>query len=204
MLRFARFPVLALVAVLIFLVLGIAVGFLQSNGKAPAQLQQGGPVVAPFQLVDHLGRAVSERDMLGRPAVLFFGFTYCPDVCPVTLASLSAALGKMGKAADSIGVFFVSVDPERDPPTVIKAYLSAFDPRIRGLTGAPDQIAALAKSFGIYHAKAESGGESYTIDHTASVILVDASGQFQSTIAYGENADVALAKLQRLARGEGG
>ncbi len=203
MMHLTRFPLLAFVAVLMLLVLGVAVGFLQSNG-APTQIQQGGPVVVPFQLVDQHGNAVSERSLLGRPAVLFFGFTYCPDVCPVTLASLSSALGKMGNSADGIGVFFVSVDPERDTPDVLRTYLAAFDPRIRGLTGASAQIAALAKSFGIYQAKVDTGGGNYSVDHTASVILVDAKGRFQGTIAYGENADAALAKLRRLARGGDG
>jgi protein SCO1 len=204
MLAKARAPVLALIAVLIFLVLGTAIGFLQSGGRAPGQVQQGGPVIAPFQLVDQMGRAVSERDILGRPAVLSFGFTYCPDVCPVTLASLSASLKTLGADAEGLGVFFVSVDPERDTPEVIKAYLSAFDPRIRGLTGEPKQIAVLAKSLGIYHAKVAAEGGNYSVDHTSSVILLDAKGRFHSTIAYGEDPAVAVAKLQRLLRGEAG
>ena len=95
----------------------------------------------------------------------------------------------------------MTVDPERDTPEVLAKYLSAFDPRIRGLTGAPDQIAALAKSLGIYFARSPIEGGGYTMDHTASVILLDAQGRFSATIAYGEDNDTALAKLRLLAGG---
>lgn len=196
MLRFVRYAAFGLIAVLAFGVLAVGLGWLQS-AKPPIDAA-GGPVLGAFQLVDQTDKAVSERDVLGRPAVVFFGFTYCPDVCPTTLSMLTANLGKMGPAADGIGIFFVTVDPERDTPEALAKYLSAFDPRIRGLTGAPDQIATLAKSLGVYFARAGSGA-GYTMDHTASVILLDAQGRFSATIAYGEDNETALAKLRLLA-----
>jgi protein SCO1/2 len=189
---------LRFIAVFAFGFLAIALGWLQS---APPPVTADGPVIGAFKLVDQTNKPVSERDVLGRPAVVFFGFTFCPDVCPTTLAALTANLGRMGAAADGIGIFFVTVDPERDTPEVLAKYLSAFDPRIRGLTGAPDQIKALATTLGIYFARSPIEGGGYTMDHTASVILLDAQGRFSATIAYGEDNDTALAKLRLLAGG---
>ncbi len=199
MLRVIRYGAVALIAVLVLGSLAVGLGWLQS-GRSPLPTA-GGPVVASFHLIDQANKPVSEHDVLGRPAVVFFGFTYCPEVCPTTLASLTGLLGRLGAPADRLGVFFVTVDPARDTPPALASYLSSFDPRIRGLTGAPDQIAALAKSLGVYYARVEVQGGGYTMDHTASVFLLDAQGRFVGTIAYGENSDAALAKLRRLAGG---
>lgn len=169
-----------------------------SSRQTVEQPQGGGPVIAEFQLTDQNGKTVTKNDILGRPSLFFFGFTFCPDVCPTMLASMTASLGKLGSKSDKLGVYFVSVDPERDTPAVLKAYLSSFDPRIRGLTGTPSQIAALAKSLGIYHAKVDTGGGSYSIDHSAMLIQLDSRGQFFGTIAFDESPDAALAKLERL------
>ena len=182
----------------------VAVLLVTGPGSGPAQIQQGGMVIPAFTLVDQTGKATTEKDLLGRPSVIFFGFTYCPEVCPTTLADLTSVLGQMGEAADRLNVVFVSVDPERDTPEALKAYIQPFDPRIRALTGAPDQIAKLARSLGIYVAKVDEGSGSYTVDHTASILLIDATGRFQGTISYRESRDVALAKLQRLAAPAGG
>ena len=192
---------IALIGVLAILWLGVWLGFFDGAREPGGNPNFGMVSVKPFHLIDHMGRAVDERSMLGRPAAVFFGFTHCPDVCPTTLTSLSAAMARLGTAADRIGVFFVTVDPARDTPEALKDYLSPFDPRISGLTGAPDQIASLAKSLGVYHARMELEGGGYTMDHTASIFLLDAQGRFAGTIAYGEDGDAALAKLRTLARG---
>ena len=138
--------------------------------------------------------------MLGRPAVVFFGFTYCPEVCPTTLADLTTWLGELGPDADRLRVFFITVDPARDTPGELAKYLSSFDPRIRGLTGNAADIDGVAKAFGIYYQRIEIEG-GYTMDHTASVLLLDASGRFAGTISYQEQKAVAVAKLKRLAAG---
>jgi protein SCO1/2 len=157
----------------------------------------GAVMVKPFELVDQTGRKVTERDMLGRPAVVFFGFTYCPEVCPTTLADMSNWLGALGHDADRLGVFFITVDPGRDGPEELRKYLSSFDPRIRGLTGTASDIDGVAKAFGIYYQRVEIEG-GYTMDHSASVLLLDASGRFAGTISYQEPKDVAVEKLKRL------
>jgi len=200
-LRIIRYGAVALIAVLVLVSLAVGLGWFQSARGPFSTSVAGGPAVVPFHLVDQQGRPVSERDILGRPAAVFFGFTYCPEVCPTTLSSLTALLGRMGRDADKIGIYFVTVDPARDTPDALEKYLSSFDPRIRGLTGAPDQISTLAKALGVYYARTELDGGGYTMDHTASVFLLDAKGRFVGTIAYGEDGDAALAKLQRLSRG---
>ena len=168
------------------------------NRQTADQAQTTGPVIADFKLLDQDGKQVSRRDILGRPSLFFFGFTFCPDVCPTMLASMSASLVKLGDKSGKLGVYFVSVDPERDTPSVLKSYLSSFDPRIRGLTGTPAQIDAVAKSLGIYHAKVDTGGGNYSIDHSALLIQLDSQGRFFGTIAFDEAPDAVQAKLQRL------
>lgn len=198
-LRIVRFAAIGLIGVLAFVWLGVGLGYLQSERPVPREREAfGNSVIVPFQLIDQATKPVRESDILGRPSVLFFGFTYCPDVCPTTLASLNAMLGQMGPDADKLGVFLVTVDPERDTPDVLKQYLSAFDKRIRGLTGSPAQIALLTKALGVYAARVNLDGGGYTMDHTASVFLLDAQGRFRGTIAYGEEREVAIAKLKKL------
>jgi protein SCO1/2 len=203
-LRLIRYGAFALIAVLALGWIAVGLGLVDVGGRVPIEgkFAIGSPVVASFKLTDHNGQAVSEADMLGRPAVVFFGFTYCPLVCPTTMASLSSTLGKMGGDADKLGVYFVSVDPERDTVAELKPYMAAFDPRIRGLTGTADQIVAIAKPLRVYYAKVKvEGGAGYTMDHDATVYLIDAKGGFAGSIAYGEDAATAQAKLQRLAKG---
>lgn len=203
-LRLIRYGAFALIALLALGWIVVGLGLVDVGGRAPVEgkFAIGSPVVASFKLTDHNGRAVSEADLLGRPAVVFFGFTYCPEVCPTTMISLSATLAKMGPDADKLDVYFVSVDPERDTVAELKPYMAAFDPRIRGLTGAADQVAAIAKPLGVYYAKVKvEGGAGYTMDHDATVYLIDAKGGFAGSIAYGEDAATGLAKLERLAKG---
>jgi len=198
-LRYIRYASIGLIALLVFASLAVGLGWLQSGQRQSATLSGDGPKIAAFNLIDQKNTQVSEKDIVGKPAVLFFGFGYCPDVCPTTLADLTGWLGRLGSDADRLGVFFVTVDPERDTPDELAKYLSSFDSRIRGLTGAPDQIAALGKSLGVYYAKVQTGNGSYTMDHTSSMFLLDAQGRIVGTIPYGENKDEALAKLRQLA-----
>lgn len=201
-LRIIRYGALALIALLAlgWAAVGLGIVEIGSRPQIAAKLSIGAKVIAPFNLLDQEGRAISDADLKRRPTVVFFGFLNCPDVCPTTLTSLSALLGKMGPEADKLAVFFVTVDPERDTPGALKEYLSSFDPRIRGLTGSPDQIAAIAAPLSIYYAKADIEGGGYTMDHDAAVYLIDANGGFAGTIAYGEDAATAQAKLERLAK----
>jgi protein SCO1/2 len=205
-LRIIRYGALALIALLALAWIAVGLGLIDLSGRGSApvtdRFELGTKVVQAFKLTDHTGKAVAASDIVGRPAVVFFGFTYCPEVCPTTMISLSATLGKMGADADKLGVYFVTVDPERDTVDELKNYMAQFDPRIRGLTGAADQVAAVAKPLRVYYAKVKvEGGAGYTMDHDATVYLIDAKGGFAGSIAYGEDPATALAKLERLAKG---
>ncbi len=196
--RTVRLIALTAVSILIALTLAARLGlwdalFPQSTPS------YGAVMVKPFALLDQSGRKVTERDLLGRPAVVFFGFTFCPEVCPTTLADITNWLGELGPDADRLGVFFDTVDPGRDTPDELAKYLTSFDPRIRGLTGTAADIDGVAKAFGIYYKRVEIEGGGYTMDHTASVLLLDASGRFAGTISYQEAKEAALAKLRHLA-----
>jgi protein SCO1 len=154
---------------------------------------------APFTLTDHSGAEITEQAFQGQPSAIFFGFTHCPEVCPTTLYEMDGWLASLGENGNRIRAYFVTVDPERDTPEIMESYVTNVSERITGITGDPEKIAAMTKSFGIYSRKVELEGGDYTMDHTASVILLDRNGAFSGTIAYGENPDNALAKLRRLA-----
>lgn len=156
---------------------------------------------APFELVDHNGEPITQAAFQGSPTALFFGFTHCPEVCPTTLFELDGWLDQLGEEASEIEAYFVSIDPARDTPEVMRNYVTNVSERITGITGDPEEVAAMAKSFGIFVRKVELEGGDYTMDHTASILLLDETGDFAGTIAYGENAENAKAKLLRLAEG---
>ena len=153
----------------------------------------------PFTLVDHRGEVITEAAFRGQPSAVFFGFTHCPDVCPTTLFEIDGWLTELGPEGENIRAYFVSVDPERDPPEVLGRYIENVTDKVTGITGEPDKVAAMARSFGIFVRKVDLEGGDYTVDHTASILMIDSTGDFAGTIAYGENPDNALAKLRRLA-----
>ncbi|MGY6708873.1 MAG: SCO family protein [Rhizobiaceae bacterium] len=153
----------------------------------------------PFILVDHHGEEITEAAFRGQPSAVFFGFTYCPDVCPTTLFEMDAWLNELGPEGENIRAYFVSVDPERDSPEVLGRYIENVTDKVTGITGEPDKVAEMARSFGIYVRKVDLDNGDYTIDHTASILMIDSTGDFAGTIAYGENPDNAMAKLRRLA-----
>lgn len=154
---------------------------------------------APFSLTDQNGQPITEAAFRGQPSAVFFGFTHCPEVCPTTLFEMTGWLNKLGDEGKNVRAYFVTVDPERDTPEVMKNYVSNVSDRIMGISGEPDKVLAMAKSFGIFQRKVDLGGGDYTMDHTASVILLDSAGDFFGTIAYEENPETALAKMKRLA-----
>lgn len=154
---------------------------------------------APFTLVDARGEEITEAAFKGTPSVLFFGFTHCPEVCPTTLFELDGWLKQLGDDGAAINAYFVTVDPERDTPEIMATYTGNVSDRIVGISGEPDRVWEMARSFGIYWKRVELEDGDYTVDHTASILLLDSSGDFAGTIAYGEDPDNALAKLKRLA-----
>ncbi|MBA2398748.1 MAG: SCO family protein [Bradyrhizobium sp.] len=134
----------------------------------------------PFQLTDQAGQTVTEKDLKGKPTLIFFGFTHCPDVCPTSLFEISEVLKAMGKDADRVNALFVSVDPERDTAAAMKDYLSSFDPHLKGLTGNPESVAKVLSAYRVYSKKVPLKDGDYTMDHTALIYLMDRDGQFVS------------------------
>jgi protein SCO1 len=154
-------------------------------------------VGGPFKLIDHNGRMVTEADFKGRPFLVFFGFTHCPDVCPTALFEMSETFRRLGADAEKARALFISVDPERDTPEKLKQYLSSFDPRIVGLTGTPADVAAAAKAYKAYAKKVPLEGGEYTMDHSAIVYLMDRNGRFVAPFNLKRPADQAAADLRR-------
>lgn len=151
-----------------------------------------------FDMVDQNGKVVTDRTLRGKPYAIFFGFTRCPDVCPTTLSRIAALRKQLGSDGDKFNIVFVSVDPEHDKAKDIGSYLTLFNTPIIGLTGSDAQIARTVKAFHVYYAKVPIEGGDYTIDHTASVFLMDRDGKFVATIDHKESQKTALDKLKRL------
>lgn len=168
------------------------------TGSSVAGIQIGGD----FNLVSHKGEAITREDLLGNNHAIFFGFTHCPDICPGTLLEAASWLKDLGGDAEKVNFYFFSVDPARDTPEILNDYVNAFDQRITGITGDETEMAQTIKSYKAYSKKVLTGEEidDYTMDHSASVMLFSQNGDFKGTISYGENNDVALEKLRRLAK----
>src|SRR5215831_16825729 len=151
----------------------------------------------PFQLTDQSGQTVTEKSLQGRPTLIFFGFTHCPDVCPTALFEISELLHAMGNDADRVNAYFVSVDPERDSKEAIKDYLSSFDPHLKGLTGDPEAIAKVLSAYRVYAKKVPLKDGDYTMDHTALTYLMDRDGRFVAPFNLNRTPDAAAADLKK-------
>jgi protein SCO1 len=152
-----------------------------------------------FNLFTQHGAPFTERDIAGLPTALFFGFTFCPDICPTTLVDLSSDLEALGADGDRIKVVFVSIDPDRDTQARLKEYMSSFDPRIVAVSGSPESLAAIASAYGAkYHKVPTQSG--YTFDHSAAVFLLDRDGEMSAILDAGEPQHQRLAKLRGLLR----
>lgn len=136
----------------------------------------------PFELTAHDGRTFSDRDVSGTPFLVFFGFTHCPEICPTALFEISEALRATGDRGSKLRALFITVDPERDTPEVMKSYLSSFDERIVGLSGSPETIKAVTRAYRAYAARVPLKDGGYTMDHTSSVYLMDRNGRFLRTL----------------------
>ncbi len=193
----ARRLALPLIAFLFGLaILGLAaILTLTPSGRQAAVSSVGGP----FTLVAHDGRTVTEKDFLGAPHLVFFGFTHCPDVCPTKLFEISEVLGATGDRGRSLRALFITVDPERDTPEVLKSYLGSFDERLVGLTGSPQAIEGVVKAYRAYARKVPLKDGDYTMEHTSLVYLFDRRGQFVGSLNLNRPpADAAKDLLARL------
>ena len=151
-----------------------------------------------FDLVDQTGKPFTQADLVGHPNLVFFGYTFCPDVCPTTLLEAEGWMKALEADADRLHVIFVTVDPERDTPEKLKDYLSSFDPRFIGLSGPRDKIDAMLKAYRVFARKVEGKGGDYTMDHTAAVYMIDPQGRFVGIINFQEDTAKAMTKIRRL------
>jgi protein SCO1/2 len=187
---------LALGAFVAGLVLFSAVIFIVT-GRSPAPIAMPSAVGGPFKLVDQNDKPITDQDLKGEPFLVFFGFTHCPDICPTTLFDVSEIFRALGPDAKNVRALFVTVDPQRDTPAVMKDYLSSFDPRIIGVTGDEASIAAAEKAYRVYAKKVPLDGGSYTMDHTAIVYLMNKDGRFVTPFNMKRRPEDAAADLKR-------
>ena len=152
----------------------------------------------PFTMTAHDGTPVTEESLKGRRALIFFGFTFCPDVCPTTLNEVAAWLDELGEDGELIDPYFVSVDPARDTPERMAEYAGYFSPRITGLVGTEEQLAAMASSYKVYYARIDLDDGDYLMDHSAAVYLMDGDGRFYDAITHTATFEEAVAKLRLL------
>jgi protein SCO1 len=180
-------------------IVALAAGALSAS---PARAQMIGSQGGSFELTDQNGRSFSSSALVGRPYVIFFGFTHCPDICPTTLLEMSNHLAALGADADKLAVVFVTVDPERDTPELLHSYLASFDARIIGLTGSEAGIAEAARGWDAFYNKIPESDGSVTVVHSAHVYLMGTDNRLTGTLNFQEAEDVQLAKLQALLAGK--
>jgi len=161
-------------------------------------LQPISGIGGPFSLVDHHGRPFTEQNLVGKPTLLYFGFTYCPDVCPTTLFELTKRLEELGSEADRLNIVFITVDPERDTPQQLALYLSSFDPHIVGLSGSEEQVAVAVKTYRAFARKVPLSDGGYTMDHTATIYMLNKRGQFVGVMSHQDSEATMRTKLRRL------
>ena len=171
---------------------------------APSQKAEGAllkPVSGiggPFALLDQKRRPFTEKELEGKPTALFFGYTFCPDVCPTTLLEATTWMKALGAESDRLRIVFVSVDPERDTPEKLDPYLASFDDRFVGLSGSREETDRIVKAYRVFARKVEGKGGDYTMDHTAAVYLLDAQARFVGVINFQEPTDKAMVKIRQL------
>lgn len=154
-------------------------------------------VGGPFRLTDQNGNTITDKDLKGRPFLVFFGFTHCPEVCPTALFDISEILNRLGPDAEKVNALFVTVDPERDTPAALKDYLSSFNPRLIGVGGDAQALADVAKAYRVYYKKVPLKDGDYTMDHTAIVYLMDKNGQFVAPFSLKRKSEDSAADLRR-------
>lgn len=150
-----------------------------------------------FQLTDQNGKKVTEKDLQGKPSLVFFGFTHCPEVCPTALFEMSEVLRGMGKDAVRVNAYFISVDPERDTAAAMKNYLSSFDPHLQGLTGDSAAVAKVIAAYRVFAKKVPLKDGDYTMDHTSLIYLMNKDGQFVAPFNLKRKPEEAVADLKR-------
>jgi protein SCO1/2 len=187
---------LVILAILMGVIVGTGILIWQTMGSGGGQSLQTSFIGGDFSLVNQDGKPITQANFLGKPTAYFFGYTNCPDACPTTLTDMTDRLKALGPDGDKFNVVFITVDPQRDTPQLLKTYLESFDPRITAATGTPEQIADVIKKFRVY-VKKVGEGDGYTFDHSTAVYLMDAKGNLVTLIDYQAPREEAIAKMRR-------
>jgi protein SCO1/2 len=192
---FGRGPTL-IVAAIAAVVVGLGLSFLIPVGKPDIEVSQS-IIGGPFEMTNHLGETVTQETFKGRHMLVYFGYTFCPDVCPTELQSMTVALNDMGSKADAITPVFVTIDPERDDVAAVREYVGFFHPRLIGLTGTPAQVKTITDAFRVYYARARDTGETsdYLMDHSSIIFLMDEEGHYVTHIRTGTSPEAMARQL---------
>jgi len=196
-------PRFALVAIVFAGVLVIAAGVLlalalRETPRGAAGTALASAIGGQFQLIDQNGKPFSDANLKGKWHLIFFGYTHCPDACPTALNEMSLALDRLGIKRDEVGVVFITVDPERDTPDVLKSYVQSFDAPIVALTGSPEAVAQAAKAYRVFYAKHPRADGDYDMDHSAAIYVMNPEGRFTATFTPDSSADAIVQRLQKL------
>lgn len=201
---------LRIVVAVLTVALGVGAIFLSpssTRSAAPPPLVVDRQARGEFSLVDHTGRTVSERDFAGRFLLVFFGYTYCPDVCPTDLHTIAQAMDALGKDGAKVQPIFISIDPDRDNAKVLDQYVAQFHERLIGLTGSPAQVALAAQNYGVFYAKVIAADASekarksdYLISHSALTYLLDPRGHFLAAFRHGTDPQAMADEIRRLSK----
>src|SRR5215813_10091838 len=171
---------------------------LRDNPQGVAGSPLAGAIGGPFQLVDQNGKTVTEADLRGKWSLIYFGYTHCPDACPTALNDISIALSELGPKRDAVRPVFITVDPERDTPETLKAYVTSFDAPILALTGSAEQIAQAAKGYRVYYAKHPEKGDDYSMDHSSVIYVMDPEGRFTASFTHESTPEQIAERLKKL------
>lgn len=185
-----------IVAAVVAVAIGLGLGFLIPITR-PDSVVSRPAIGGPFALVNQDGQPVTEKTFAGRHMLVYFGYTYCPDVCPTTLGTVAEALRRLGPEGDHVVPVMITVDPERDTPAVLSEYMAAFGPRFVGLSGDSEETARAARQFGAVYMRVGSGPD-YAMDHSAKLYVVDSAGHSRASLAHGVPPDAVAAAVRRV------
>ena len=171
---------------------------LRDSPRGAAGTALASAIGGPFRLTDQNGKTVTDADLRGKWSLIYFGYTHCPDACPTALNDISIALEDLGVKRDAVRPVFITVDPERDTPDALKAYVTSFDAPILALTGTPEQVAQAAKGYRVYYAKHPEAGGDYSMDHSSVIYVMDPEGRFTASFTHESTPEQIAERLKKL------
>ena len=195
----ARKKLILLLSIIISFIIILILTFLfaeyLSRKNAPQKMSE---IINKVHLIDHYGKPFKNSTLKNKPSLLFFGFTNCPEICPTTLAELSEITREVTSSIDEINIIFVTLDPKRDNIQHLKDYILYFDGNIIGVTGDKIEIKKFAENWGVFYETVKTSNNNYTLNHTATVFMIDELGNFRGTISWGENENSKIQKINKL------